>query len=136
MGSRADIPWRQLQGGSVYVVDMQMLTDRGKKLVFGRAVRELSDLMESEDKKLDAIVVFVDELNKFAPSGSIRRPLKSRLVDITARGRSMGLVLVGAEQFASSVEKEIQDALFGKARVRQGGAFFQMPTLMSSQERG
>jgi len=44
-------------------------------------------------------------LNKFAPSGNVRTPLKSRLVDVTARGRSMGLVLVGAEQFASSVER-------------------------------
>src|SRR5258707_10246003 len=52
IGAGADIPWRQLQRGGVYVVDIQMLNDRGKKLVFGRAVRELNDLMESEDKKL------------------------------------------------------------------------------------
>jgi hypothetical protein len=98
-GVGADLPWKELESGSVYVIDIQMLADRAKRLVFGRAVRELSDLMESEDKKLDAVVVFVDELNKFAPSGNVRTPLKSRLVDITARGRSMGLVLVGAEQF-------------------------------------
>jgi DNA helicase HerA-like ATPase len=83
----------------------------------------LSDLMESEDKKLDAVVVFVDELNKFAPSGNVRTPLKSRLVDITARGRSMGLVLVGAEQFASSVEKEIVENcstyLFGRTEANE-----------------
>jgi uncharacterized protein len=122
-GPGADIPWKELRGGSVYVIDIQMLADRGKKLVFGRAVRELSDLMESEDKKLDAVVVFVDELNKFAPSGNIRTPLKSRLVDITARGRSMGLVLVGAEQFASSVEKEIVENcstyLFGRTEANE-----------------
>jgi hypothetical protein len=122
-GPGADIPWKELKGGSVYVVDIQMLADRGKKLVFGRAVRELSDLMESEDKKLDAVVVFVDELNKFAPSGSVRTPLKSRLVDITARGRSMGLVLVGAEQFASSVEKDIVENcstyLFGRTEANE-----------------
>lgn len=29
------------------------------------------------------------------------------MIDITARGRSIGLVLFGAEQFASTVEKEI-----------------------------
>jgi uncharacterized protein len=123
VGAGADIPWRQLQRGSVYVVDMQMLTDRGKKLVFGRAVRELGDLMENENKTLDAIVVFVDELNKFAPSGNIRTPLKSRLVDITARGRGIGLVLIGAEQFASSVEKEIVENcstyLFGRTEANE-----------------
>jgi|SRR5579862_6543963 len=119
----ADIPWKELKTGSVYVVDIQMLADRAKKLVFGRAVRELGELMESEDRKLDAVVVFVDELNKFAPSGNVRTPLKSRLVDITARGRSMGLVLVGAEQFASSVEKDIVENcstyLFGRTEANE-----------------
>lgn len=122
-GQGADIAWKQIKGGSVYVVDIQMLHDRAKKLVFGRAIRELSDLMEGVDKQLDAIVVFVDELNKFAPSSNIRTPLKSRLVDITARGRSMGLVLVGAEQFASSVEKEIVENcstyLFGRTEANE-----------------
>ncbi len=68
-GQGKDIPWNRLKAGRVFVIDMQMLNDRGKKLVFGRAIRELSELMEEETKSLDAIVVFVDELNKFAPSG-------------------------------------------------------------------
>jgi hypothetical protein len=122
-GTGADIPWKDLQAGNVYVVDIQMLADRGKKLVFGRAIRELGNLMENENKKLDAIVVFVDELNKFAPTGNIRTPLKSRLVEITSRGRSMGLVLFGAQQFASSVEKEIVENcstyLFGRTEANE-----------------
>lgn len=122
-GQGVDIPWRQLQDGSVYVIDIQMLGDRGKKLVFGRAIRELNDMMEEENPPLDAVVVFVDELNKFAPSGSTRAPIKQRLVDITARGRSIGLVLFGAEQFASSVEKEVIENsstyLFGRTEANE-----------------
>lgn len=122
-GQGADIPWGQLRGGSVFIVDIQMLNDRGKKLVFGRAIRELGDRMEREDKPVDAVVVFVDELNKFAPSGSVRTPLKARLIDITARGRGMGLVLVGAEQFASSVHKEVVENcstyLFGRSEANE-----------------
>jgi hypothetical protein len=122
-GQGTDIPWKSIQRGDVFVVDIQMLHDRGKKLVFGRGMRELSELMEDETSSLDAIVVFVDELNKFAPSGSVRTPLKSRLVDITARGRSIGLVLFGAEQFASSVEKEIIENsstyLFGRTEANE-----------------
>ena len=102
-----DIPWGKLDSGSVFVVDIQDLDDRGKRLVFGRAMRSMAEELEGETDRLDAIVVFVDELNKFAPAGNVRTPLKSRLVDITARGRSIGLVLFGAEQFASDVEKEI-----------------------------
>jgi hypothetical protein len=122
-GQGTDIPWKKIVTGDVFVVDIQMLADRGKKLVFSRGIREISELMEDEKTKLDAVIVFVDELNKFAPSGSSRTPLKSRLVDITARGRSIGLVLFGAEQFASSVEKEIVENsstyLFGRTEANE-----------------
>lgn len=106
-GEGTDIPWGAIEDKSVYVIDIQMLSDQGQKLVFGRSIRALRRLLENEETTLDGIIVFVDELNKFAPSGHLRSPLKSHLVDITARGRSLGLILFGAEQFASSVEKEI-----------------------------
>lgn len=101
-----DIPWRRLRHENVYVIDIQMLSEGGQKLVFGRIIRAVTQLLESRSNNLDAVVVFVDELNKFAPA-SVRSPLKSSLVEVTARGRSLGLVLFGAEQFASAVEKEI-----------------------------
>jgi len=122
-GEGRDIPWNELQGGSVYVVDIQMLNDRGQRLVFGRSMRALSNMLERGDLDLDAVVVFVDELNKFAPSGATQSPLKSRLIDLTARGRSLGLVLFGAEQFASSVDKEIVENsstyLFGRTETNE-----------------
>lgn len=117
-GAGQDIPWDQLTDKSVFVIDIQMLNDPGQKLVFGRAVRSLSSMLEDEELELDAVVVFVDELNKFAPSGSLRSPLKANLINITARGRSLGLILFGAEQFASAVDKEIVENcstfLFGR----------------------
>lgn len=117
-GRGRDIPWGELDDNSVFVVDIQMLNDRAQRLVFGRAVNTLSEMLEREQLNLNAVVVFVDELNKFAPSGNIRTPLKHRLVEITARGRSLGLVLFGAEQFASSVDKEVVENsstfLFGR----------------------
>jgi uncharacterized protein len=122
-GNGREIPWPELQAGSLFVIDMQALDDRGMRLVFGRSIRALSDMQEDEQTSLDAIVVFVDELNKFAPSGSVRSPLKSRLVDITSRGRSIGLVLFGAEQFASDVEKEVIENcstfLFGRTEANE-----------------
>lgn len=122
-GAGQDIPWSDLSSGSVYVVDIQMLNDRGQRLVFGRAMQTLSNMLESAESELDTIVVFVDELNKFAPAGSVRTPLKSRLIDITARGRSLGMVLFGAEQFASAVDKEIIENsstyLFGRTETNE-----------------
>ena len=106
-GQGVDVPWGELASGDVFVIDIQSLSDRGQRLVFGRSIRAINDLLEAPNCPLDGVVVFVDELNKFAPSGNYRTPLKSHLIDVTARGRSIGLVLFGAEQFASSVDKEI-----------------------------
>jgi uncharacterized protein len=50
--------------------------------------------------------VVLDELNKYAPKeGS--SPIKEILVDIAARGRSLGVLLIGAQQSASEVEPAI-----------------------------
>lgn len=122
-GQGRNIPWDKLQDKSIYVIDMEMLNDRGQRLVFGRSIRAISNELESGASKLDAVIVFVDELNKFAPAGSERSPLKSMLIDITARGRSLGLVLFGAEQFASSVDKQIVENsstyLFGRTEANE-----------------
>lgn len=122
-GNGTDIPWSTLKRNDVFVIDIEMLSDRGKMLVFGRAIREISRQLESRALPLDGVVVFVDELNKFAPGGSARSPIKRRLVDITARGRSIGLILFGAEQFASSVEREIVENsstyLFGRTEANE-----------------
>jgi DNA helicase HerA-like ATPase len=48
----------------------------------------------------------VDELNKYAPrEGS--SPIKEVLLDIAERGRSLGIILIGAQQTASEVERRI-----------------------------
>ena len=122
-GAGEDIPWDDLSHKGVFVIDIEMLGDAGKRFVFSRSISRIAHALERGSNHLDAIVVFVDELNKFAPSGSSGSPLKSRLVDITARGRSIGLILFGAEQFASSVEREIVENsstyLFGRTETNE-----------------
>jgi len=101
-----DIPWNDLRRNQMFVVDMQMLSDGGQKLVFGNCIRAVTKLLETRSTGLDSVIVFVDELNKFAPKNE-STALKSHLIDVTARGRSLGLVMFGAEQFASAVDKQI-----------------------------
>jgi DNA helicase HerA-like ATPase len=48
----------------------------------------------------------LDELNKYAPREGWS-PIKEVLLDIAERGRSLGLILVGAQQTASEVERRI-----------------------------
>jgi len=56
---------------------------------------------------VDAVVVFVDELNKYAPADGPETYVKKMLLDISERGRYLGLVLFGAEQFRSQVHRRI-----------------------------
>lgn len=101
-----DIPWDTLSHKDVFVIDIEMLSDSGQKLVFGRSIRAMMKLLEARVNDLDSIVIFVDELNKFAPKAHTSA-IKTQLIEVTARGRSLGLVLFGAEQFASSVDMQI-----------------------------
>jgi sugar phosphate isomerase/epimerase len=50
----------------------------------------------------------LDELNKYAPKGSENaRTLTRDLLEITERGRSLGVILFGAEQFRSGVHDRV-----------------------------
>ncbi|WP_197511307.1 exonuclease subunit SbcD [Tessaracoccus coleopterorum] len=48
----------------------------------------------------------LDELNKHAPREG-NSPIKEVLLDIAERGRSLGIILIGAQQTASEVERRI-----------------------------
>ena len=48
----------------------------------------------------------LDELNKYAPREG-NSPIKDVLLDIAERGRSLGIILIGAQQTASEVERRI-----------------------------
>ena len=48
----------------------------------------------------------IDELNKYAPREG-NCPIKDVLLDIAERGRRLGIILIGAQQTASEVERRI-----------------------------
>jgi DNA helicase HerA-like ATPase len=52
------------------------------------------------------VFVVLDELNKYAPREGWS-PIKDVLLDISERGRSLGVSLIGAQQTASEVERRI-----------------------------
>jgi DNA helicase HerA-like ATPase len=79
----------------------------GQDLVFARVVSKLREHLERRDLGVDAVVVFVDELNKYAPADGPETYVKKMLLDISERGRYLGLVLFGAEQFRSQVHRRV-----------------------------
>ena len=61
---------------------------------------------DESGQRLPLSVVVLDELNKYAPREGTS-PLKDMLIDIAQRGRSLGILLVGAQQTASRVAPEV-----------------------------
>jgi DNA helicase HerA-like ATPase len=90
----------------VTVVDLHNLPDRAQRFVVGVVLRSEFDRKEKSGTARPLLFVVLDELNKYAPrEGS--SPIKEVLLDIAERGRSLGVVLIGAQQTASEVERRI-----------------------------
>ncbi len=94
------------EGRQVTVVDLHNLHDRAKRFVVGVILRKAFERKEASGQANPLQFVVLDELNKYAPrEGS--SPIKELLLDVAERGRSLGIVLIGAQQTASEVERRI-----------------------------
>lgn len=100
----------------VTVVDIHNLPDRAKRFVVGVVIRRAFDQKERSGQARPLLFLVLDELNKYAPKeGS--SPIKEILLDVAERGRSLGIILVGAQQTASQVE----DRIVGQSSIRVVG---------------
>jgi DNA helicase HerA-like ATPase len=91
---------------SVTVVAIQSLHDQAQRFVVGALLNETFREKEASGQRLPLSVIVLDELNKYAPREGTG-PLKEMLIDIAQRGRSLGVLLVGAQQTASRVASEL-----------------------------
>lgn len=98
------------------VVDLHRLTDKAKYFVIGAVLRTLYEGRESRQEDHPTVYLVLDELNKYAPRES-KGPIGQMILDVAERGRSLGIVLVGAQQTAS----EVEDRVVGNAAFRVVG---------------
>jgi hypothetical protein len=101
----------RIRGGETIVVDIARLADDEQTLVFGDILRTIyalyaEDGSEGEDLP-EKVIIFVDELNKYAPARERESPIIEQVLDVAERGRSLGIVLLGAEQFMSAVHERV-----------------------------
>ena len=107
---RADLtgtPRRQIstQDQQVTVVDLHNLRERAQRFVVGVVLA--AETARKEDAGPGGLLfTMIDELNKYAPREGTS-PIKEVLLDIAERGRSLGIILIGAQQTASEVERRI-----------------------------
>ena len=106
-GEVNDLPWGAFDDRGVYVVDVAGLDPLAQDLVFARIVSTLREHLERRDLGVDHVVVFVDELNKYAPADGPDTYVRTMLLDIAERGRYLGLVLFSAQQFRSQVQRRV-----------------------------
>ena len=100
---RHRIDWESNQ---VTVVDIHNLHDRAKRFVTGVVIKRLFEHKERMGRREPLAFLVLDELNRYAPRDGWS-PIKEVLLDVAERGRSLGMILVGAEQTASEVERRV-----------------------------
>ena len=106
-GTVSDLPFGSFADRTVYVVDVANLEEDAQDLIFARIVSKLREHLERRDLGVKHLVVFVDELNKYAPGDGADTYVRKMLLDIAERGRYLGLVLFGAQQFRSQVHRRV-----------------------------
>jgi hypothetical protein len=117
-GVVSDLPFGSFEDRAVYVVDVAGLEEDAQDLVFARVVTRLREHLERRDLGVNHVVVFVDELNKYAPGDGADTHVRKMLLDLAERGRYLGLVLFSAQQFRSQVHRRVVGnsgtALYGR----------------------
>lgn len=104
---------KHIKKNEVHVIDIAKLNDDMQSFVFGDAVRAIYDLQLGQYEDSDytppsKIVIFIDELNKYASTDTPKNsPILRQVLDIAERGRSLGVILFAAEQFKSAIHTRV-----------------------------
>lgn len=100
-----------LTAGDVFVIDIARLDENTQSFVFGCVARAIYDMKLGAERTdvPDKIILFVDELNKYASTDIPKNsPILKQLLDIAERGRSLGIILFSVEQFRSAIHDRVK----------------------------
>lgn len=105
---------KYIKKNEVYVIDIAKLSEDKQAYVFGDAIRTIYDLQlgqyagEEGVNPPSRVVIFIDELNKYASKETPKNsPILRQVLDVAERGRSLGVVLFAAEQFRSAIHDRV-----------------------------
>ncbi len=98
----------------VHVIDIAKLDQDTQAFVFGSVIRAIYELKLGQENRKEVdipskIVIFIDELNKYASKDVPRNsPILRQIIDIAERGRSLGIILFSVEQFKSAIHDRVK----------------------------
>lgn len=105
---------KHIKKNEVHVIDIAKLSEDKQAYVFGDAIRTIYDLQlgqysgEEGVNPPSRIIIFIDELNKYASKETPKNsPILKQVLDVAERGRSLGVVLFAAEQFRSAIHERV-----------------------------
>jgi DNA helicase HerA-like ATPase len=109
---------KQIKKNEVMVIDIARLDEDTQSFVFGDVARAVYEMkLGVDEEKLgrkredipSKVIIFVDELNKYASTDVPKNsPILRQLLDIAERGRSLGIILFSAEQFKSAIHDRVK----------------------------
>ena len=140
-----------MKPGHVVVIDIAQLPDYLQNLVVGDVIDLIrraktgippDDYTDEEDRALPAlgtVILFADELNKFAPRQGQARSITRHLREVSERGRSEGIILFGAEQFRTGVDDRVtgncSTLVFGRTTAAEANKDQEIKGLPGSQSQ-
>ncbi len=104
---------KKIKVGEIWVIDIAKITDeREQAFIIGDVMRSLDEMYgeKGKDEIPPKIIIYIDELNRYAPRiGRFEEisPVTEQIREIARTGRSRGTVLFTAQQFMSSVDRQI-----------------------------
>lgn len=105
---------KHIKKNEVHVIDIAKLSEDKQSYVFGDAIRTIYDLQlgqytgEEGVNPPAKIIIFIDELNKYASKETPKNsPILRQVLDVAERGRSLGVILFSAEQFKSAIHDRV-----------------------------
>ena len=105
---------KYIKKNEVHVIDIAKISEDKQAYVFGDAIRTIYDLQlgqyagEEGVNPPSRVVIFIDELNKYASRETPKNsPILRQVLDVAERGRSLGVVLFAAEQFRSAIHDRV-----------------------------
>lgn len=105
---------KNIQKNDAYVIDIAKLDQDTQAFVFGDVIGAIYDLKLGQEDRDETeipskIIIFIDELNKYASSDVPKNsPILRQIIDITERGRSLGIILFSVEQFKSAIHDRVK----------------------------
>lgn len=102
--------FENLHHNDVKVIDIAQLDPAIQGFVFGDVIQQVVERMSAKDSETpNQIIIFVDELNKYASTDVPKSsPILRHLLDVAERGRALGIILFSVEQFRSAIHDRVK----------------------------